>query len=212
MKKTEDPRMYLRWEGMGYCLFDFPPRRRLITVRKGNSSRYKSSSTPEHREFHIALPWNPTLATRQGIWVFARPGPLTSINDPLFHLPVSNIHLDGTPCWGYGYPNVEAKAEFDQIYAKVESFWNTNFNGGWYTRAEHIPDELLPRSSGHGPGRGNESDKNYNATNYEYFGRMEKSSVRKAMTWTLKPVAGATLRKLIPVSVKDEVLNSQLAA
>lgn len=81
--------------------------------------------------FIISFKKTGALYHREKSYVFSRPAPLQSIGDPLYNMPLHNVHSTGEICWGSIFFNStisDSITEIKDCYKYVDLFFGSNFN------------------------------------------------------------------------------------
>lgn len=111
-------------------VLEFPPRYMTIegTKREVTPSWYV-----------IPTPWLVFVGTRDNLYIFARPSPLHSLDDDVYHASyLSNIHADATMCGIIPTLKRPGMGPVAAAMDRVGAFWLSPFNGGvYYTKSNH---------------------------------------------------------------------------
>lgn len=104
---------------------------------------------PTSFNFSLNIPWTVWFFQLndehlQDSKVFCRPGPLTSFDDELFALPVTNLYGDARICWGSNIPVYKEYGSLSSfVLDAINGFWTDTFNNDLVAMImDHPPFEL----------------------------------------------------------------------
>ena len=121
---------FVRWHSRlkDRWLLEFPPGHRNVTVNCDTQALGT-------RVARVPMPWTVyfvNLATNK-LYIYARTQQLRSVTDKLCWYHMSNVMRNHEQCAGYAEMKINPGAtRLDQALRKVNEFWNTTFNGGFY--------------------------------------------------------------------------------
>lgn len=146
----------LRWVSPDFrhVIIERPPRQAPIDYL--TTSWDMAGRNAERRLYHCWIPWTETLISFSPamdevyqLRVMCRPSPLTSLDDPLFHIGIPNVMAMGSICCAPEFPreyNV-LRTKKDVTWSKLVSWvanhpWVSGFNFGANTQPDFTPDKM----------------------------------------------------------------------